>query len=448
MLVAHDRWFLEAVATAVLELEAGRSTYFPGEWHVWRREKAARLLDASKSIERYNADIARLQRFVDRFRYKKSKAKQAQAKLDAYRPAEEGEDGRLRRVRPAHAALAQARVRVPEPAAQREDGRRGRGPVALGGRQAAAGRCLARDRARRARCAGRPERRRARPRCWRRCSAGWSRTRAPPGSVTGSSRPTSRSTRPSWTSAARCSSCVQSMTGLRRPEAQNLLGRFLFSGWESHEKAVRCSRAVSGGGWRSRSWSPRARTSSSSTSRRTTSTSRAAKRWRRRWRTSRRRCCSSPTTARCSTRSPNGRWRSRTGRSGATTAAGRTTSERVPCGQRVPLLAQFQSQRLGWKRHKESHGRSGHGRGGPASSSRSRPRSRAGGGSRRSRAEARRRLGRPRTPHGPPGRARRAPVAPRPLGDAVRAGASHALGAVPKKPERARPSVGSAPVRP
>ena len=81
ILVAHDRWFLEAVTTAVLELEAGRSTYFPGQWHVWRREKAARALDASKSIERYNADIARLQRFVDRFRYKKSKAKQAQAKL-------------------------------------------------------------------------------------------------------------------------------------------------------------------------------------------------------------------------------------------------------------------------------------------------------------------------------------------------------------------------------
>ena len=81
ILVAHDRWFLEAVTTAVLELEAGRSTYFPGKWHVWRNEKAARALDASKSIDRYNADIARLQRFVDRFRYKKSKAKQAQAKL-------------------------------------------------------------------------------------------------------------------------------------------------------------------------------------------------------------------------------------------------------------------------------------------------------------------------------------------------------------------------------
>src|SRR2546421_6939182 len=81
VLVAHDRWFLEATTTAVLELEAGRSTYFPGEWHVWRREKAIRALDASKTVERYEADIARLARFVDRFRYKKSKAKQAQAKL-------------------------------------------------------------------------------------------------------------------------------------------------------------------------------------------------------------------------------------------------------------------------------------------------------------------------------------------------------------------------------
>src|SRR5436309_6680386 len=81
ILVAHDRWFLEAVTTAVLELERGSSTFFPGPWHVWRREKAARALEATKAIARYEADIARLERFVERFRYKKSKAKQAQAKL-------------------------------------------------------------------------------------------------------------------------------------------------------------------------------------------------------------------------------------------------------------------------------------------------------------------------------------------------------------------------------
>src|SRR5207249_4358197 len=32
--------------------------------------------------------------------------------------------------------------------------------------------------------------------------------------------------------------CVQSMTGLSRPDAQSLLGKFLFSGWDEHEKPV------------------------------------------------------------------------------------------------------------------------------------------------------------------------------------------------------------------
>src|SRR4029077_16644520 len=32
--------------------------------------------------------------------------------------------------------------------------------------------------------------------------------------------------------------CVQTMTGLSRPDAQALLGRFLFSGWDAHEKPV------------------------------------------------------------------------------------------------------------------------------------------------------------------------------------------------------------------
>src|SRR5438874_11237418 len=81
ILVAHDRWFLEAVTGAVLELDAGRSTFFAGPWSAWRLEKASRLQAASKEAARYAADIARLERFVSRFRYKKSKAKQAQAKL-------------------------------------------------------------------------------------------------------------------------------------------------------------------------------------------------------------------------------------------------------------------------------------------------------------------------------------------------------------------------------
>src|SRR5438128_5739304 len=82
VVVAHDRWFLEAVTTAVLELEAGRSTFFAGPWHDWRREKAARLQAASKSADRVGRDIERLERFVARFRASTPKmARKAQAKL-------------------------------------------------------------------------------------------------------------------------------------------------------------------------------------------------------------------------------------------------------------------------------------------------------------------------------------------------------------------------------
>jgi ATP-binding cassette subfamily F protein 3 len=81
ILVAHDRWFLEAVTTSVLELAPGGAHYFHGPWHEWRREKASRVHAAEKTADRASADIERLERFVARFRYKKSKAKQAQAKL-------------------------------------------------------------------------------------------------------------------------------------------------------------------------------------------------------------------------------------------------------------------------------------------------------------------------------------------------------------------------------
>ncbi|MEZ0293679.1 MAG: ABC-F family ATP-binding cassette domain-containing protein [Solirubrobacteraceae bacterium] len=79
VLVAHDRWFLEAVGTAVLELEGGRGRYFKGTWHAWRKEKAARELALGRTIERQEAEIAALERFVTRFRAG-TRARQAQSR--------------------------------------------------------------------------------------------------------------------------------------------------------------------------------------------------------------------------------------------------------------------------------------------------------------------------------------------------------------------------------
>jgi ATP-binding cassette subfamily F protein 3 len=237
ILVAHDRWFLEATTTAVLELDAGRSTYFPGQWHVWRREKAARALDASKSIDRYNADIARLQRFVDRFRYKKSKAKQAQAKLTHI--------GRLQKERTqASDELALLTRRSKRLGFEfLNPPRSGRTVVEVEGLALAAGEkqlldgvAVAVERGEHVALVG------------------------PNGSGKTTLLETMLGRRAANAGAARLGHgvvpayfsqheaeldergsvlvCVQSMTGLPRPQAQTLLGRFLFSGWEAHEKAV------------------------------------------------------------------------------------------------------------------------------------------------------------------------------------------------------------------
>jgi ATP-binding cassette, subfamily F, member 3 len=84
MLVAHDRWFLEAVGTAVLELYGSapaRSRFFAGTWHQWRREQAAREIALGKAIDKQQAEIARMERFIERFRYKATKARQAQSRV-------------------------------------------------------------------------------------------------------------------------------------------------------------------------------------------------------------------------------------------------------------------------------------------------------------------------------------------------------------------------------
>jgi ATP-binding cassette subfamily F protein 3 len=80
--VSHDRWFLESVATGVLEIDRGRGRYEKGSYSNWRRVKAERVAAQAGAFERQQEELAHLQRFVDRFRYG-TKARQAQSKLKA-----------------------------------------------------------------------------------------------------------------------------------------------------------------------------------------------------------------------------------------------------------------------------------------------------------------------------------------------------------------------------
>jgi ATP-binding cassette subfamily F protein 3 len=93
VLVAHDRWFLQAVGTAVLEIDAGRSRFFAGSWHQWRQERAAREIALGRAIDSQRAEIARMERFIERFRYKASKARQAQSRVKKLAKIERIEPG-------------------------------------------------------------------------------------------------------------------------------------------------------------------------------------------------------------------------------------------------------------------------------------------------------------------------------------------------------------------
>jgi ATP-binding cassette subfamily F protein 3 len=107
VLVAHDRWFLEAVGTSVLELEGGRGRFFSGSWHAWRREKAARELALGRAIERQEAEIERLERFVTRFRAG-TRARQAQSRVKKLAKLERITSG------PSDGAVMQFAFRPPE----------------------------------------------------------------------------------------------------------------------------------------------------------------------------------------------------------------------------------------------------------------------------------------------------------------------------------------------
>ncbi len=83
LLISHDRDFLDNVVGHVVQIEGGRATLYRGNYSAFERVRAERLAREQVQYEKQQREIAHMRAFVDRFRAKATKARQAQSRLKA-----------------------------------------------------------------------------------------------------------------------------------------------------------------------------------------------------------------------------------------------------------------------------------------------------------------------------------------------------------------------------
>jgi ATP-binding cassette subfamily F protein 3 len=94
LFISHDRDFMDRVATHVVHFEQHKLVPYTGNYSAFERQRGERLAQQQASYERQQARIAEIQRFIDRFKAKATKARQAQSRLKALE--------RMERIAPAH----------------------------------------------------------------------------------------------------------------------------------------------------------------------------------------------------------------------------------------------------------------------------------------------------------------------------------------------------------
>ncbi|MGA8055936.1 MAG: ATP-binding cassette domain-containing protein [Burkholderiales bacterium] len=94
LLISHDREFLDATVGSILHFDRAKLKLYTGNYSSFERERAEALARERALYERQQREIARLTAFVDRFRAKATKARQAQSRVKALE--------RMERIVPAH----------------------------------------------------------------------------------------------------------------------------------------------------------------------------------------------------------------------------------------------------------------------------------------------------------------------------------------------------------
>ncbi|RUO74791.1 ABC transporter ATP-binding protein [Pseudidiomarina sediminum] len=83
LLISHDRDFLDAVCQHIIHIEHQTATSYSGNYSSFERQYAEQLAQQQAQFEKEQAQRKHLQSYIDRFRYKASKARQAQSRIKA-----------------------------------------------------------------------------------------------------------------------------------------------------------------------------------------------------------------------------------------------------------------------------------------------------------------------------------------------------------------------------
>jgi ATP-binding cassette subfamily F protein 3 len=94
LLIAHDREFLDRVTNRIVNIEHGHAHAYRGNYSAFETQRASELAEQSALYVRQQREIRHMESFVERFRAKASKARQAQSRLKALE--------RMQRIAPAH----------------------------------------------------------------------------------------------------------------------------------------------------------------------------------------------------------------------------------------------------------------------------------------------------------------------------------------------------------
>ena len=94
LFISHDRDFMDRVATHIIHFDRRKLVQYTGNYSAFEHQRSERLAQQQANFEKQQARVAEIQRFIDRFKAKATKARQAQSRVKALE--------RMEQIAPAH----------------------------------------------------------------------------------------------------------------------------------------------------------------------------------------------------------------------------------------------------------------------------------------------------------------------------------------------------------